>query len=581
MLTDHDHNSLASRAGGRWLISLVGFCIIALGSLLGVLTREQVTAPSSIDTLMWLTFSFIGVSGTGVVLLVANHLPPYNNRRVEPVSFVAVIFLILLSAMPLILIQRLFPYALDVKPASWVFAGVATDLIVVIPLALAIILTLDYWSRLRILRKELRMMQVRSSMTRAQQSILATEAAQEITAAIESDINSVRPEIYTRINAVKADANPESVAELALSLRTLATDVIRPLSSRMWTEAHTSLETPSSNPMRVFSNIRLQPLLLVTIYVVGNTSSLVETFGPTQAVAMMALSSFWVVLISAIGNSAGERWPNWHGLIFGLSVLALQLPVIVMAAWRDSLVPGTGSTSWVVTQVAAGLVLIALSSGFESWTRTRTAIVSESMTELEAEHVRAIAQAELLGRVSRDAARILHGTMQTKLVACAMVSERAVRSNDPELLELALAEIEELLVNPVLIDVDSSHSMSGSTESVREKILRGIEPWEEICEFELVVDSHVMEPDSGSIAHVVEEGVANAIRHGRATFVRIEISNDSANANHVLICIDDNGIGPAQRRAGTGSAILTYATAGKWRLERTGNGARLMAVIAP
>lgn len=36
---------------------------------------------------------------------------------------------------------------------------------------------------------------------------------------------------------------------------------------------------------------------------------------------------------------------------------------------------------------------------------------------------------------------------------------------------------------------------------------RGFEPWEEICEFKLDVDGSEMEPESGSIAHVVEEGL--------------------------------------------------------------------------
>jgi signal transduction histidine kinase len=77
------------------------------------------------------------------------------------------------------------------------------------------------------------------------------------------------------------------------------------------------------------------------------------------------------------------------------------------------------------------------------------------------------------------------------------------------------------------------------------------------------------------VSGVVEEGVANAVRHGFASSVKISVvSTDS----DVIISIRDDGTGPRQGTPGIGSAFFS-AISNDWVLKETGSGSKLRLVL--
>jgi signal transduction histidine kinase len=69
----------------------------------------------------------------------------------------------------------------------------------------------------------------------------------------------------------------------------------------------------------------------------------------------------------------------------------------------------------------------------------------------------------------------------------------------------------------------------------------------------------------GTIVGILEEGVTNALRHGRANRVDIQIESDSAGSRLV---VNDNGLGASSvRQPGLGLTLIDFATAGNWTLE--------------
>jgi signal transduction histidine kinase len=78
------------------------------------------------------------------------------------------------------------------------------------------------------------------------------------------------------------------------------------------------------------------------------------------------------------------------------------------------------------------------------------------------------------------------------------------------------------------------------------------------------------------VSGVVEEGVANAVRHGFASNVKISaVYTDS----DLTISIRDDGTGPRQGLPGIGSAFFN-AISNDWILKETGSGSKLKLVLA-
>jgi anti-sigma regulatory factor (Ser/Thr protein kinase) len=71
-----------------------------------------------------------------------------------------------------------------------------------------------------------------------------------------------------------------------------------------------------------------------------------------------------------------------------------------------------------------------------------------------------------------------------------------------------------------------------------------------------------------TIREVINEGIANAVRHGFATEVSITVADGSE------IVIIDNGTGPRDGKAGLGSAYFSSVST-SWSLQATPAGAKL------
>jgi signal transduction histidine kinase len=184
-----------------------------------------------------------------------------------------------------------------------------------------------------------------------------------------------------------------------------------------------------------------------------------------------------------------------------------------------------------------------------------------------AETIAALARGHRVADVTREVARELHGSVQTRLVACAMAMDKASSEGDRIALAAALAEAQEVLAMPL--------SVPARATSVADEVRRKIALWGDLCDFSVEVDPGVEgAAQADVIGRIVEEGLTNAVRHGSATAVevRIEVAGDD-----VFVQISDNGSGPRGGAAGLGSAMLDQATGKRWDLVRSGDWTHLRA----
>jgi len=93
--------------------------------------------------------------------------------------------------------------------------------------------------------------------------------------------------------------------------------------------------------------------------------------------------------------------------------------------------------------------------------------------------------------------------------------------------------------------------------------------WSGFAAFTITLDA--FEPPLASsvvedICLIAEEGIANAMRHGRANAIGIAVINHDE--SHVRVVVTDNGIGPQGGDRGFGSALFDLSGANTWSLTR-------------
>ncbi len=186
--------------------------------------------------------------------------------------------------------------------------------------------------------------------------------------------------------------------------------------------------------------------------------------------------------------------------------------------------------------------------------------------------MQALALSQRLASVARETSQMLHGSVQTRLISCAMVIERASGTGDTDSLNAALNEAIAILEQP--------RNEPPTARSLNDEVVRKVDLWEGLCEVHILIDPGATSIDSEScvaIGRIVEEGLSNAIRHGKATSLAIEI--ERIDSLTVRVRVIDNGRGPQGGSLGIGSAYLGQTSGNRWSLTPTETGSVLEVLV--
>lgn len=398
------------------------------------------------------------------------------------------------------------------------------------------------------------------------------DVLREMREEISGDVRDVLDPVRRRVDAAVREAEGGEIAldpGLPGALRDVADSSVRPLSRELWRSA--AAQYPRVPWGAVFSRtIRTQPLrtyLLAILGFLGDGLFVIADRGWGVGAAYSVIAIGLVIVICAAFNALMRRWPQRHAGIFVGGIVALQVLNIVIWQWRVWAWGPQGPLWLLIVSLGLSVLAILVTSGFGSWRSEMHEMRDAFRASVTAETIAALARGHRVADVTRDVARELHGSVQTRLVACAMAMDRASSEGDRAGLAAALAEAQEVLAVPLRMP-------TGAT-SVADEVHRKIALWGDLCEFSVDVDPAVENTvHADLIGRVVEEGLTNAVRHGLATQIVVRVGLDE---DCVLVEVSDNGAGPGGGAAGLGSAMLDQATARRWRLEREGGYTHLRA----
>ena len=555
--------SLAQRIGGKWALSQYKWLItlLLLPLLAAGYTRNIQEAHNAV---LWASFSLGGLCVVGCIDYTL-HRTLFRNRVVQPVPMWWVIVNSVFGGL-LIGFAAWFGDSLGGEP-DFSQMAVRIPALGVLGGVWGVFLTLvlEYRERANAMRQMYVDEMVQIELLKAQQSVIVDEIIQAVRHETLREIAKIR--------AVVAELHSGPTGEASAVLRTSAADAIGPLSKKLWNSAKDSYPKIRLRDVIVHA-IRTQPfrpLALSVLVVCLSVMDRVARLGTQTGLLMTALIVFVVASELLIANSLMERWNQIRSRIFVCTLIVVELETIGMVVWERHLMNAAVSYAEIVVSVSASVFLFFISIGLRSVDLMRGEIASFVMSDIREEKIASIARDRQISSVVREMARELHGTVQTRLVSCALALDMAAEAGDSESANAALLEARRILDPTVSERVEAKLSVSSEVQ-------RKVSVWKSLCDVSVEID--VFREDvvcARRIGRVVEEGITNAVRHGGASEINVVVTQ--INDEVVRVVVSDNGRGPTGGSSGLGSSILDGASDGAWSLNAGARGAVLSVSV--
>lgn len=336
-------------------------------------------------------------------------------------------------------------------------------------------------------------------------------------------------------------------------------------------------EQPDSHPRSfrwgqvVMAGLRHNPLPTLLVLII---------WAPTAAMNFASYQSSIMTLVRVTASCLaligvfylGRKWiaRRGHSSVGVLAAVLLASWVFTspVSWWLFSGKPlGEAILSMVVN--AAWLTLVTVVSGAAvAAVRSSEAILDDLRRKVSEAEIQALAADEELAILRRELGAQLHGPVRSRLNTASAVLQGMAGTDDVRVggeLHAALRS---------LTRVDDQEESVGN---LLEEVTLGLDPWEPLLDLRLTCPA-VDHPHAQSVAVLIEEAVANAYRHGRASEVSVTVvSGGSA----LRVEVVDNGVGfDPDSEPGLGTRLLDHHAPGRWsRRSRPGGGTVLDLVV--
>lgn len=523
--------------GGRWAISWIAYLVnaplnlVAIGSNAGSSTPEATWSA-------WLLVSVIGYLAFGIVLLLA-HWTAFRRRAQRPVPMPFVVLLGLVAGGVRGLTVGVLAQTWELAPSSG--ALVATRVVtgavlgaVLVPLAAFILASIAAY--------------------RVQRSALLSERR-------ALQVLALRDEGVTRDLESALLASVQN--DLAAVSRTQDPELAREVSRRIWSEGGDMAPVPRLHWASVLrASVERNPFATAPVAIIWALSSigtLTAAIGLPRAAAQVAFSVAAIAISFELGRAVVTRHPTSSLVAFVVAmavVVILTGPVASMIfddrAWPAGLSLVLVNSIWLpLLAVGAGFVVAVVRSSEE--------VLADLRDQVSDVEVEALAAHDERERLRRELATRLHGSVQSRLLAAAAVPRVGA------------------LPDGMLDDLVNALGAGDVNETLDLRLARVARPWTALMQVHMSLGAELPDALDDAIVRVVEEGLANAYRHGHASTATVTVNRDG---DHCRVVIADDGVGLAEgARPGLGSAVLDSLAPTTWSLDALPSGTRLTVLL--
>jgi hypothetical protein len=428
-----------------------------------------------------------------------------------------------------------------------------------VPSIAIIMATVD---RFRVAREELiaEQMQIQTQKLFNQNMIPAMQ--DELRKVVSTDLDELTKELQDSLHADgQESASWRSIAE---SLRQSASVSIREMSHRLWDQK------PSQFPDLTFTEVArymiaknpfplavIMPVFIVTAVPVTlqdhGINGLFERLFVT-CLAMVAVFGATRILINK------QTMHKEQIYIAGIICASIAPGAVAFFYFNDPI--DASFYGFLATQLIYIPTLVVISGLMVAALRMRQEVLDHIQKSIDATKIEALATEHAMLRLSKEMAKYLHGNLQSRMMASALAIESAGNANNQIDLAFEISQVRATFSTP--FDHFTSLQLAGLSTLLSD--LKRI--WDGLVEINSTIDGNEDELsslDRTAAFQCLEEGVANAVRHGLASEVAIDIQ---IGQSQVDISITDNGLGPRDGEPGLGSSLFTSFAGNRWSLRR-------------
>ena len=538
--------------------SLISIAIVATGGTLGGYSSGQ-------DSLLRALIVVTIVSVVAALWALLGFAVIFRRRKIHPVSlWTYVLFYSVNGTLYFLGVQWLDATSGSPSGIGW-GARLASSIAISLAWAIAVSLILESSDRFKARRQELLDELVAADVERLRESEEALRLREALDAQVDEALASTRASL-NRALAAQVRSTLDTSVDIAMGadsaaadiVRSAASDVVRPLSHQLQRLASTTYPPPrvSGAIRQWWLHPRMPPLATALLVSFQTTAESVRNFGGLAG-PLASLLYFAALYLFLVGvDRAGRRLPRWNRLIYVVGVIGSLASNLWFA---EGLSPGAVNPGDAIANVVVSLVYILITSFFDAVRQARAGLISSLVREVDEEEVRARALQVEMATIVDSMSRALHGRVQTQLVVCAAELDRAARVGDHEAVTMALRH--------------AASALESATRPPQITLSNLVSAWTPLLSIHVesagVSAAKLARAD---VIAVVEEGLANAYRHGHAGNVTVTLT---PLPEALRIVIADDGVGVVDDAAGLGSQMLRQLSQGRMTLESQARGAVL------
>ena len=361
---------------------------------------------------------------------------------------------------------------------------------------------------------------------------------------------------------LKTSGSKSTSAQLAAEVRSIIELSLRPLSHRIWEQNGREVRRFSLSQLlqkSITKEAYFWPWI-APIWAITALSPLVSLHGSPDGYLFQTIKTLVLVLGLALASRIKVRGKLQAIVTYVMSISAIGILQILVTR---SLSATTGVTEaigmsllsvvWLFTvSLIVGILRVFLDRAKRVDAELEHWALQETAEQSRARRLNAIRERQL--------AKYLHGNLQAKLSNLASHLEA---SNDPRDISADLDLVDKVL-NEALEGYGEMHILS-----LEDMILQLNNDWAGLIGLTFTLaPTKINGSKLQAISEIINEGVSNAYRHGKAS--RASISLDSK----LEVTILDDGFGPRNGTPGLGSALFDSVSS-DWDITATESGSKL------
>ena len=390
-----------------------------------------------------------------------------------------------------------------------------------------------------------------------------TQIKQSVRLAIESDVSLLMQEVQTQITKSKDSTLEERYQQISKVLLDSAENFVRPLSHKLMVDNR--MEFPSPTLWQIFALALRKPIFPIFPLLLLNTISSLTALLRLElsSIEVLAICLQQIGLLAILIFSLQKFIAIFKHFVIPATLFMLALNVYLSALFLNvfnSQISGVAEVNRLVLNFVWELSFFIIVSFIYNLFRNELDVRLFVKQLIDSSKIdQSLAQDEAL-RVQYDIARYLHGNLQSRMMSLGLTLKMS-QQQDEESMSSAMSIAGSLLNSPFAEYLDQH------TRALVEEVDFAVGKWEGLLKVETDIedlDAKLSFVQKRAIGAVVEEALANALRHGFAKEVGIRIYQGKTG---ISIDITDDGIGPRMQKPGLGTRLYDLVAINGWSLQ--------------